>query len=459
MAISVFDIFKVGVGPSSSHTFGPMVAANRFLQELHSDGQFADVADVRVQLFGSLGLTGRGHYTDLATMLGLEGNAPETLDSAAIPAKQQRIVTERTLHLAGRRFIPFDPATAIGWRGDEFLPKHPNALQFSAHSAAGRLLKQSMYYSIGGGFVVGEREPIHPSEAVGDQTVPFPYKTGTQLQDLCERTGQSVSAVVRANERTWRTDAEITAKLLQIAGVMEASIQVGLHSEGEIPGGLRVKRMAKTLFAKLPQAQTGIGALFQLADNVMVYALAVMEVNATLGQVVTAPTMGSAGIVPAVLKAYQQFVPDATDAGVCDFLLAAGGTAIPVKINASFSGAEVGCQGEVGVACLMAACGLCAAVGGTPQQVLNAGAMALEHNLGLTCDPVGGLVQVPCIERNALAATKAINAVRLTGLQGKERTKPTFDEVVRSLYLTGKDMSDKYKETSRGGLAVTWVSC
>jgi L-serine dehydratase len=458
LAISVFDIFKIGVGPSSSHTFGPMVAAQRFLGELDAKGLADKVGGVEVELFGSMALTGKGHYTDLASMLGLEGADPETLDSAGIPARRERIEREKTLHLAGRRMVPFDPAKHIHWRGEKTYPKHPNGIAFIATDGRGGALHRALYFSIGGGFIVGETESIHPTAAVGDNSKPFPYTTGAELAAQCAREGKTIAQIVYQNEQIWRTEKEIRDRLLEIAAVMDRSIDIGLELEGEIPGGLGVTRIARRILDQVQEGTRG-GDLFELSDHVNAWALAVMELNASLGQVVTAPTMGSAGIIPAVLRGYKKYAPGANDDGVCDFLLAAGGCAIPVKINASFSGAEVGCQGEVGAACLMAAAGLTQAIGGSVTQILNAGAMALEHNLGLTCDPVKGLVVVPCINRNALAANKAVNAVRLTMLRGDEPARPSFDEVVKALYLTGKDMSDKYKETSQGGLAVVWVDC
>lgn len=458
MAISVFDIFKIGVGPSSSHTFGPMVAAQRFLGELDAAGLSDRVGGVAIELYGSMALTGKGHYTDLASMLGLEGANPETLDSAGIPAKKARIGREKTLHLGGKRMVPFDPARDIHWRGDKTYPKHPNGIAFAATDASGAPLHRSLYFSIGGGFIVGETDSTHPTTAMGDNSKPFPYTTAAELAALCEREGKTIAQIVFQNELVWRSEKEVRNRLLEVAAVMEKSIDVGLATQGEIPGGLGVKRIARHILDRVQEGTRG-GDLFELSDHINAWSLAVMELNASLGQVVTAPTMGSAGVVPAVLRGYKKYAPGANDDGVCDFLLAAGGCSIPVKINASFSGAEVGCQGEIGSACLMAATGLTQALGGTVTQVLNAGAMALEHNLGLTCDPVKGLVVVPCINRNALAANKAINAVRLTMLRGDEPARPGFDEVVKALYLTGKDMSDKYKETAQGGLAVVWVDC
>lgn len=458
MAISVFDIYKIGVGPSSSHTFGPMVAAERFLKELDAENLFEPTARVQVELYASMALTGKGHFTDLAAMLGLEGNAPATLDSATIPQKQTRIESEKTLHLGGRKMVPFDPAQDIKWHGEKSYPTHPNGIAFVASDASGREIKRGLYFSIGGGFVICENESSHPKDAVGDKAKPFPYTTAEELAALCAREEKTIAQLVFQNELIWRSAPEIKNKLLELAAVMEKSIQIGLQSEGEIPGGLGLKRHAKEIYDKIKEGTWG-GALFALPDRISAYALAVMEVNATLGQVVTAPTMGSSGIIPAVLQAYKEFGQDVTDDKICDFLLTSAGCAIPVKINASFSGAEVGCQGEIGAASLMAATGLCEVLGGSVTQILNAGAMALEHNLGLTCDPVAGLVQVPCIKRNALAANKAVNAVRLCMLRGDELVKPTFDQVVKVLYLTGKDMCEKYKETSKGGLAVVWVDC
>jgi len=458
MAISVFDIYKVGVGPSSSHTFGPMVAAQRFLKELETEKLFDQTAKAQIELYASMALTGKGHFTDLASMLGLEGNEPAALDSATIAAKQERIETEKTLNLGGKKIVPFDPAQDIKWYGDKSYPTHPNGIAFLALDSDGNQIKRGLYFSIGGGFVIGENESNHPKNAVGDVKKPFPYSTARELAALCEQERKTIPQLVFQNELIWRTAPEVKARLLEIAAVMEKSIEIGLQAEGEIPGGLGLKRHAKEIYEKVKAGTRG-GDLFELSDHINAYALAVMEVNATLGRVVTAPTMGSSGIVPAVLQAYKQFGESVTDDKICDFLLTSGGCAIPVKVNASFSGAEVGCQGEVGVASLMAASGLCQVLGGTIAQVFNAGAMALEHNLGLTCDPVAGLVQVPCIQRNALAANKAVNAVRLCMLRGEEPAKPTFDQVVTVLYRTGKDMSDKYKETSKGGLAVVWVEC
>ena len=361
MAISVFDIYKVGVGPSSSHTFGPMVAAERFLKELEAENLFDRTAKAQVELYSSMSLTGKGHFTDLASMLGLEGNAPATLDSATIPAKQKRIETEKTLNLGGKKMTPFDPEQDIKWYSDKSFATHPNGIAFVALDKDGKEIKRGLYFSIGGGFVICEHESTHPKQAVGDKKKPFPYTTAAELAALCKKEGKSIAQIVFQNELTWREAPEIKKQLLEIAAVMEKSIEIGLETEGEIPG-LGLKRHAKEIWDKVKAVPWG-AQLFELQDHVNAYALAVMEVNATLGQVVTAPTMGASGIVPAVLQAYKKFGKDVTDDSICDFLLASGGCAIPVKINASFSGAEVGCQGEVGSASLMAATGLCEVLG------------------------------------------------------------------------------------------------
>ncbi|MBL8538795.1 MAG: L-serine ammonia-lyase, iron-sulfur-dependent, subunit alpha, partial [Betaproteobacteria bacterium] len=319
MAISVFDIYKVGVGPSSSHTFGPMVAAQRFLKELDAERLFDKTARAQIELYASMSLTGKGHFTDLASMLGLEGNEPASLDSAQIPAKQKRIETEKTLNLGGRKMVPFDPERDIKWYGDKSFPTHPNGIAFVALDASGAELKRALYFSIGGGFVICERESLNPKDSVGDVKKPFPYTTGAQLAELCKREGKSIAQLVFRNELTWRTAPEIKRQLLEIAGVMEKSVEIGLAAEGEIPG-LGLKRHAKEIWDKVKAVPWG-AQLFELQDHVNAYALAVMEVNATLGQVVTAPTMGAAGIVPAVLQAYKKFGQDVTDDTICDFLL------------------------------------------------------------------------------------------------------------------------------------------
>ena len=457
MAISVFDIYKVGVGPSSSHTFGPMVAAERFLKELEAENLFEKTAKAQIELYASMALTGKGHFTDLASMLGLEGNAPATLDSAKIPAKQARIEAEKTLNLGGKKMVPFDPAQDIKWYGDKSFPTHPNGIAFVGLGQDGKELKRALYFSIGGGFVICENQSLNPKEAVGDkETVPL-HDRGDARRVLQEE-GKQVDRADRIPERAHMAH--------------RARDQGGTARDRGGDGEIRRDRARRRRRDPGPRAQAAReGDLGQGASGAVGRpALRAAgprqrlrarrdggECDARPGS--HRPDHGCVGHRACGLQAYKKFGEDVTDDKICDFLLASGGCAIPVKINASFSGAEVGCQGEVGSASLMAATGLCQVLGGTVDQVLNAGAMALEHNLGLTCDPVAGLVQVPCIKRNALAANKAVNAVRLTMLRGEEPARPTFDQVVEVLYLTGKDMSDKYKETSQGGLAVVWVDC
>lgn len=460
MAISAFDIFKIGFGPSSSHTFGPMVACLRFINELQAADQFDKTERVTVTLYGSLGSTGKGHFTDVAVVLGLEGNNPPTTASDTVLPKTDRVRKEKNIQFGGKKKIPFDWDTDIIWKGEQTLPKHPNGIEFAALGKDGKALFKGLYFSIGGGFVVGEKEPIQRKEAIGEAKVPFPFTTGAQLLELCKKGNKSVADVMLENEKTWRKEAEVRAGLLNIAKVMENCIKVGLQGEGEIPGGLKVQRVAKKIHAKLAElAGQKTTDLITLSGHASAYAIAVNEVNASLGQIVTAPTMGAAGTIPAVLQCFKQFHPKAGDDTVVQFLLAAAAIGIMVKINSTLSGADGGCQAEVGTACAQAAAGLVQAVGGTPEQVLNAAAMALEHNLGLTCDPVAGLVQVPCIERNALAANKAINSATLVLLEGKARVKPTFDEVVKAHWEIAQGMDLKFKETSKGGLAVSWTNC
>ncbi|MEX0794394.1 MAG: L-serine ammonia-lyase [Pirellulaceae bacterium] len=460
MAISAFDIFKIGFGPSSSHTFGPMVACARFLRELREVGAFGRTARVTVTLYGSMGLTGKGHYADVAIVLGLEGNDPSTTGSDEVQPKANRVRDTGKLHLGGTREIGFDWDRDFLWRGAESLPKHPNGLGYTAYDEASEVVYHANYYSIGGGFVVGENESVQQKEAVGDVHVPFPFTWGDQLLELCLRRGCSVSDLMLENEKTWRSEEEIRSGLLNIAQVMQNSIRIGLQTEGIIPGGLNVKRVAKLMYERLEEVSSIPSTqLVTLSGHASAFAIAVNEVNASLGQIVTAPTMGAAGTIPAVLECFQRFHPAASPENVVKFLLTAAAVGMIIKINSTLAGAEGGCQAEVGTACAQAAAGLVEAVGGTPQQVINAAAVGLEHNLGLTCDPAGGLVQVPCIERNALAANKAINAATLVLLQGNDRISPTFDTVVKAHWEIAKDMSSKYKETSQGGLAVFYTNC
>ena len=459
MTISVFDLFRIGIGPSSSHTVGPMRAARRFLELAAGvagvDGVagLARVAGVRVHLYGSLAATGVGHGTVSAVLLGLGGAEPHTVDPDDIPGLLADIARSGTLRLMGAVTVPFHADTDVVMHPDESLPAHPNGMRFEAFAHDGGLLAEHRYYSIGGGFVIDDDEVAQPLEA--DDDVPFPYRSATELLRMCADHGLSISEIKLANERALRSDTEIRTQLLEIWRAMRECVERGCRNEGELPGGVHVQRRAAALHRDLVATSSSVDPLAAL-DWVNLYALAVNEENAAGGRVVTAPTNGAAGIVPAVLHYYSRFVPGADDDGVATFLLTAGAIGTLFKMNASISGAEVGCQGEVGSACAMAAAGLAEVMGGTPAQVENAAEIALEHNLGLTCDPIGGLVQVPCIERNAMASMKAINAARLA-LHGDGTHLVSLDQAIETMRETGRDMNAKYKETARGGLAVAFL--
>jgi L-serine dehydratase len=454
--IGLFDLFRIGVGPSSSHTVGPMVAAASFAAGLDPA---RPVDRLQVDLFGSLALTGRGHATDTAILLGLTGLRPEELDPDLARATLAEIHARRRLRLPDGRHLGFDPAADILFRPRETLPRHPNALRLTA-LAAGRAEVARTYYSVGGGFVLDEAGAPLAGQATGAEgPVPHPFANGAGLLQAAEAAGLSIAALMRANEESRRSPAEVSAGIARIWAAMRACVARGLRGEGELPGGLRVRRRAPDLHRRLlAQAGRNEGDPLLAMDWVNLWALAVNEENAAGGRVVTAPTNGAAGIIPAVLHYHARFVPGADARGVETFLLAAAAIGAIIKRNASISGAEVGCQGEVGSACAMAAAGLAAALGGTNAQVENAAEIGLEHNLGLTCDPVAGLVQVPCIERNAIASVKAINAARLA-LHGDGRHLVSLDQAVATMRQTGLDMSHKYKETSLGGLAVNVVEC
>ena len=467
MAVSVFDLFKIGIGPSSSHTVGPMRAARMFALRLDHDGLLGATARVRAQLYGSLGATGKGHGSDKAVLLGLAGFEPDTVDVDGIPSQLQAIRAERGLRLLGTHAIAFNEKTDLVFHRRETLPFHANGMRFTAFDADGDELANRLYYSVGGGFVVSD-ELAHDGTLqkviAPDITVlPFPFRSGADLLVLTARERCSIAELMRRNERflgkSGRSDAEIDAGLMRIWEVMQASVVRGCKTGGTLPGGFKVRRRAAELHRQLcANPEAALRDPLQVLDWVNLYALAVNEENAAGGRVVTAPTNGAAGIVPAVLHYYTRFVPGATDAGVIDFLLTAAAIGILYKENASISGAEVGCQGEVGVACSMAAGALCAILGGTPEQVENAAEIGMEHHLGLTCDPVGGLVQIPCIERNAIASVKAINAARMA-LRGDGTHHVSLDKVIKTMRETGADMMTKYKETARGGLAVNIVEC
>jgi L-serine dehydratase len=463
MAVSVFDLFKIGIGPSSSHTVGPMRAARLFALRLAHEGRLERTVRVQAQLYGSLGATGKGHGSDKAVLLGLLGHEPDTVDVEAIPALLAGVRGGGRLALLGRHEIAFAEKADLKFLRRETLPFHANGMRFTAFDTDGAPLAERVYYSVGGGFVVSDEvaaDGTRQKAIAPDTTVlPYPFHSGAELLALTARHGLSIAALMRANERHWRSDAEIDAGLLRIWGVMQACVQRGCRTAGTLPGGFKVRRRAADLHRQLcSNPEAALRDPLQVLDWVNLYALAVNEENAAGGRVVTAPTNGAAGIVPAVLHYYARFVPGATDAGVIDFLLTAAAIGILYKENASISGAEVGCQGEVGVACSMAAGALAAVLGGTPAQVENAAEIGMEHHLGLTCDPVGGLVQIPCIERNAIASVKAINAARMA-LRGDGTHHVSLDKVIKTMRETGADMMTKYKETARGGLAVNIVEC
>jgi len=456
MTISVFDLFKIGIGPSSSHTVGPMVAANRFVEQITSSDK--SVTRIKVELMGSLGATGKGHGSDKAILLGLEGAHPRTVDVDNIENTLSRIRTEKQLCLPDGASIPFDESTDLVMHKRRTLPFHPNGMLFTALDQNNTEVMNRTYYSVGGGFVVDEQAESGDSPIKQDETeVPYPFSTGDGLLELCEKSQLSIAAIMMENEKQFRSEEEVRQGLLDIWYAMQACVQRGCQQHGVLPGGMKVKRRAAELFEKLSaNPEKGYSDPLSIMDWVNLYALAVNEENAAGGRVVTAPTNGAAGIIPAVLHYYVNFNPASSEEGVVDYLLTAGAIGILYKENASISGAEVGCQGEVGSACSMAAGALAAVTGGTPAQVENAAEIGMEHNLGLTCDPVGGLVQVPCIERNAMASVKAINAARIA-LHGDGTHYVSLDKVIKTMRDTGADMKTKYKETARGGLAINVI--
>ena len=463
MAVSVFDLFKIGIGPSSSHTVGPMRAARLFATRLQHEGLLAATVRVRCWLYGSLGATGKGHGSDKAVLLGLAGHEPDTVDVEQVPALLAELRSSHRLKLLGAHELTFVEAEDLLFMRRETLPFHANGMRLVALDSSGAELCNRCYYSVGGGFVVSDELAADGSKQkviAPDATVlPLPFTSGDELLQVCQREGLSVAQVMRRNERHWRSDVEIADGLLNIWRVMQDCVARGCRTEGTLPGGFKVKRRAAALYRSLTaNPEAALRDPLQVMDWVNLYALAVNEENAAGGRVVTAPTNGAAGILPAVLHYYARFVPGANDAGIIDFLLTAAAIGILYKENASISGAEVGCQGEVGVACSMAAGALAAVLGGTPEQVENAAEIGMEHHLGLTCDPVGGLVQIPCIERNAIAAVKALNAARMA-LRGDGTHHVSLDKVIKTMRETGADMKTKYKETARGGLAVNIVEC
>ncbi|CAM5281098.1 L-serine ammonia-lyase [Streptomyces coeruleorubidus] len=455
MAISVFDLFSIGIGPSSSHTVGPMRAARMFARRLRNEELLAPAAKVRAELYGSLGATGHGHGTPKAVLLGLEGDSPRTVDVETADARVEAIRTGGRLNLLGEQEIAFSYDDDMVLHRRKALPYHANGMTLWAYDASGAELLSKTYYSVGGGFVVDEDAVGADRIKLDDTVLKYPFRTGDELLRMAGETGLSISALMLENERAWRTEEEIRAGLLEIWRVMEACVARGMSREGILPGGLKVRRRAANTARKL-RSEGDPKALAM--EWITLYAMAVNEENAAGGRVVTAPTNGAAGIIPAVLHYYMNFVPGADEDGVVRFLLAAGAIGMLFKENASISGAEVGCQGEVGSACSMAAGALAEVLGGSPEQVENAAEIGMEHNLGLTCDPVGGLVQIPCIERNGMAAVKAVTAARMA-MRGDGSHKVSLDKVIKTMKDTGADMSVKYKETARGGLAVNIIEC
>ena len=457
MALSAFDLYSVGIVPSSSHTVGPMRAAKMFVDALEQDGRLDDVVRVHAQLFGSLGATGHGHGSGKAVLLGLEGENPETVDVDSADARVQNMKVRRLVRLGGTHVVAFDADKDLVLHRRKSLPTHPNGMQFDAFDSDGEVIASRVYYSVGGGFIVDEHATGADRVVQDDTPLPLYFTTGEQLLEICERESLSISEVMMRNEQVWRSEQEIRDGLLRIWKVMQECVSNGFGREGVLPGGLKVPRRAPGLYRDLT-ADSARKDPLHVMDWVNLYALAVNEENASGGRVVTAPTNGAAGIIPAVLHYYRDFVEGADDDGVVRFLLTAAAIGILFKENASISGAEVGCQGEVGSACAMASGALCEVLGGTPEQAENAAEIGIEHNLGLTCDPVGGLVQIPCIERNAIASVKAINAARLS-LNGTGTHHVSLDKAIKTMRETGADMKTKYKETARGGLAVNIIEC
>ena len=460
MPHSVFDLFKIGVGPSSSHTMGPMSAACAFTEGLRDHRQLADTARVTAELYGSLALTGKGHASDRAVLIGLSGKRPDGICPDEAEAIVVAVRSTVRLRLGGEVEIDFDEVRDLLFHQRERLPFHSNGMRFTAYDDVGAELTSGTWYSVGGGAIVADSEISGNAAPAGlESDVPFPFHSGEQLLERAATAGIGLAELALANEVARMPEAEVRERLVEIRQAMSDCIDRGMKRPGILPGGLNVRRRAPDILAKLMERQErSLADPLTVLDWVNLWALAVNEENAAGGRVVTAPTNGAAGIVPAVLRYYERFVPQATNEGGVRFLLTAGAIGSLFKENASISGAEVGCQGEVGVACSMAAAGLTAALGGSNGQVENAAEIGMEHNLGLTCDPVGGLVQVPCIERNAVGAIKAIEASRLA-LLGDGTHRVSLDQVIETMRRTGADMSSKYKETALGGLAVNVVAC
>ena len=453
MAISAFDLFKVGIGPSSSHTVGPMLAANKYAGSLQSSGLLLQVSRIKAEMFGSLGATGKGHGTPKAVLLGLEGELPELVDVSSILGRVAAIRDKRRLALCGSHIIEYNENKDLFLHRRKVLPFHSNGMIFTAFDSQGHVLSKRTFYSVGGGFVIDESAADADCVIEDSRTLPYPFESASELLALCEQHSLSISDLMLENETAWRPERETRDGLLNLWHVMQTCVNNGIANSGILPGGLNVPRRARELHSQLlSKPEASLSDPLSVLDWVTLYALAVNEENAAGGRIVTAPTNGAAGIIPAVMHYFMRFIPMASDEAVVRFLLTASAIGILYKKNASISGAEVGCQGEVGSACSMAAGALAEALGGTPAQVENAAEIAMEHNLGLTCDPIGGLVQVPCIERNAMGAVKAIHAARMA-LRGNGLHFVSLDKVIQTMRKTGEDMHSHYKETSRGGLA------
>ena len=453
MKTSIFEIFKIGIGPSSSHTVGPMRAARRFGLDLQDRELLRRVVRVQVELFGSLALTGHGHATDRAILLGLSGEEPDRVDPATIGEKVEKIRANHALPLMNLVEIPFHEDADLLFLKTQMLPGHTNGMRFTAFDQSGSELYSAIFYSVGGGFIAREGEDAGHSEL---KAPPYPFSSADRLLEIGDQQKLAIWQIMLENEKTWRAETRVRSDLYGIWEAMQASVNRGLETEGILPGGLNVRRRAPRLARKLNE-QGGADPLAPM-DGVNVYAMAVNEENAAGGRVVTAPTNGAAGLIPAVAHYYQRFVEGASDEGLFRYFLTAGAIGILYKENASISGAEVGCQGEVGVACSMAAGGLVAAQGGSNRQVEYAAEIGMEHNLGMTCDPIGGLVQIPCIERNAMGSVKAINASRIA-MRETDEHKVSLDQVIATMYQTGLDMQSRYKETSLAGLALNVIEC
>lgn len=451
MAVSLFQIFSIGIGPSSSHTVGPMRAAKAFIQE--TNGRLEEIFRVSIELFGSLAMTGEGHGTDMAVLLGLEGETPENVDPNILDTRVDEILKTGELYLLGKHKIKFNKSEDLLFHKGKRLPYHSNALRFKAYDKNGQELLNQIYYSVGGGFIVDHEQINAPVTVDAADVLPFPFKTCEELLAICDQENKMIYEVMMENEKAWRSEQEIRQGILHIWNAMQNCVKRGCEKEGILPGGLNIKRRAPELYQKLQQPNLLSDDPSYVFDWVSLFALAVNEENAARGRVVTAPTNGASGIIPAVLHYYMKFTDHPQIDGIVRFFLTAAAIGILYKEGASLSAAEMGCQGEVGVACSMAAGGLVAALGGTNRQIENAAEIGMEHNLGLTCDPIGGLVQIPCIERNTMGALKAINAARLA-LHGDGTHFVSLDQVIKTMRQTGEDMKTIYKETSEGGLAI-----